>query len=64
MNVICSKELTVRDRAGLSDAVEIGRLKIMGFQAGTVNSKTQILSAIETPALRSGFMLAIPGAER
>ena len=58
MNVICSKELTVKDRAGLSDAFEIGRLKIIGFHARAVKSKTHMLSTIGTPAAsRSGLML-------
>lgn len=30
---LCSNELTVKDRAGLSDAVEIGRLTMIGFHA-------------------------------
>jgi hypothetical protein len=58
MNVICSKELTVKDMAGLSDAVEIGRLKMICFHAETVKSKTQMVSTIEAPApSRSGFMV-------
>jgi hypothetical protein len=44
MNAICSKELSVKDRIGLSAAVEIGRLQTTGLHACTVKSKTQILS--------------------
>jgi hypothetical protein len=44
MKAIWREELSVKKRIGLSTVSELCRIEIIGHHAGTVKSRTQILS--------------------